>query len=70
MKSPYKEPAFNSCSDVTLLFEHLPGEIEHFETFSHLQENQLVQWFFIKYILLLFFLFLNIGSIFCIHGEI
>ena len=48
-----------TCSDVTLLFEHLPSrasEIEHFEIFSHLQENKLAQQFFVKSDLLLFFL--------------
>ena len=42
---------------VTLLFEHSTSrasEIEHFETFSRLRENQLTPRFFIKFSLLLF----------------
>ena len=48
-----------TCSGVTLLFEHSPiqvSEIDHSEICSHLQENQLAQWFFVKFNLLLFFL--------------
>ena len=44
-------------SDLMLLFEHFPSwasEIEHFEIFSHPQENQLTQGFFVKFNLLFF----------------
>ena len=46
-------------SGVTLLFEHSPSqasEIEHFDIFSHLRENQLAQQFFEKFNLLFFVL--------------
>ena len=42
-------------------FEHSPSlasEIEHFEIFSHPQESQLTQRFFVKFNLSLFFLIL------------
>ena len=43
------------ASGVTLLFEHSPSrtsEIEHFEIFSRLRENQLAQQLFVKFNLL------------------
>ena len=47
-----------NISCVTLLFHHSPGmsEIQHFEIFSHPQENQPVWQFFVKFDLLLLFL--------------
>lgn len=48
-----------AVSGVTLLFEHSrrrASEIEDFEIFSRLRENQLPQQFIIKFNLLLLFL--------------
>ena len=48
-----------AVSGITLLFEHSrrrASEIEDFEIFSRLRENQLPQQFFIKFNLLLLFL--------------
>ena len=62
-------------SGVTLLFVHLPSrvsEIDHFEIFSCLQENQLAQWFFVKFNLLLLFLislFFLILGVFYAYAE-
>ena len=46
-------------SGTALLFKHSPSlanEIERFEIFSHLPENKLAWWFFVKFNLLLFIL--------------
>ena len=47
--------------------EHLPSqasEIEHFEMFSHLQENQVARWFFVNLICYCSFLIPNVLSVF------
>ena len=48
-------------------YEHLPSrasEIEHFEMFSHLQENQVAGWFFVNLICYCSFSIPNVLSVF------
>ena len=56
----FMNPIFPENSDgVTLLFEHSPSracEIDYFEIFSRLRENQLARRFVVKFSLLLLFL--------------
>ena len=58
--SPSSSSFLFVCSGVTLFFAHWPSwatALEHFEIFSHPQENQLVQQFFVKCNFLFFFFF-------------
>ena len=55
----FMNPIFPENSGVTYLSEHSSSrasEIDDFEIFSCLRENQLAQWFAVKFNMLLFFL--------------